>query len=101
RGLLHVVGHDEDRDFVFEVGDEFLDAGGGNGIECRSRLIEQENFRLRRQSARDAHALLLTSRKVECQIIETVSDFVPKRGATQRLLDFLVERGHTPYATFS
>src|SRR5713101_8477664 len=31
-GLLHVVGHDDDREGAAELGDEVLDLGGGDGI---------------------------------------------------------------------
>src|SRR6266850_3883817 len=49
RRLLHVVRHDEDGDALLQVVDQLLDRGGGDGVERRSRLIEQQQFGIRRQ----------------------------------------------------
>src|SRR6267142_4474247 len=68
RGLLHIVGHDQYRDLVLQVGDEFLDAGGGNRIQRGSRFVEEQYFGFGRQCARDAHALLLAAGKIERQL---------------------------------
>src|SRR5438093_13539724 len=44
--LLHVVRHDDDRVAVLELQHQFLDLGGGDGIEGRARLVHEENVRL-------------------------------------------------------
>ena len=45
RRLLHVVGDDGDRVVVRQFVDQFLDLGGGDRIERRAGLIEQDHFR--------------------------------------------------------
>src|SRR5215813_7312198 len=41
-GLLHRVGHDDDRVLLLELVDQLLDLGGGDGIEGGRRLVHQE-----------------------------------------------------------
>src|SRR6266850_1760650 len=56
RGLLHVVRHDEDRHPLLEVVDQHLDRGGGDRVERRGRLVEQQQLRVGGASARRARA---------------------------------------------
>src|SRR6202011_3190357 len=44
-GLLHVVGDDHDRVVVLEFVDQLLNFGGGDRIERRARLVQQNNLR--------------------------------------------------------
>ena len=46
RGLLHIVGHDDDGVIVGQFVDQFLDLGGRNRIERRAGLVQQDHFRL-------------------------------------------------------
>src|SRR6266566_2333025 len=48
RRLLHVVGDDDDRVVVLELVDQLLDLGGGDRIERRARLVEQDYLGLYR-----------------------------------------------------
>src|SRR3989441_2422003 len=59
RRLLHVVRHDQDGDALLEIVDQLLDQGGGDRVERRRRLVEQQQFRIRGKRSRDAQALLL------------------------------------------
>src|SRR5487761_499199 len=47
--LLHVVGHDDDGATVLELENQVFDLGGGDWIERRTRLVEQQDFRIHRQ----------------------------------------------------
>src|SRR5882762_11419844 len=58
-GLLHVVGHDDDRIAVLQLEHELLDLGGGDRIEGRAGLVHQEHVGLDRDRPGDAQALLL------------------------------------------
>src|SRR5262245_45199676 len=46
RRLLHVVGDDHDRVVVLQLVDQLFDARGGDRVERRARLVEQQHFRL-------------------------------------------------------
>src|SRR6516225_2813811 len=65
RRLLHVVGNDGDTVVGFQLGDQLLDALGREWVERRGGLVEQQNFRLDRDRAGNAQALLLPARKAE------------------------------------
>src|SRR5258706_4371371 len=52
-GLLHVVGDDDDGAAILELKDQILDLGGGNGIERRTRLIQQQYLGIYRQPSCD------------------------------------------------
>src|SRR5262249_15221451 len=54
RGLLHVVGHDDDRVIVLQLVHELLDPAVGDRIESRRRLVEQQDLRLDGDAPRDA-----------------------------------------------
>ena len=57
RGLLHVVGHDQDRVLALEFLDQLFDATGGDRIQRGGRFIEKEYAGLERHRAGDAQAL--------------------------------------------
>src|SRR5262245_21678442 len=54
RRLLHVVGDDHDRVVLLELVDQLLDLGGGDRVERRARLVEQDHLWPHRHGARDA-----------------------------------------------
>ena len=91
RGLLHVVGHDRDRVVLLQVLDQLLDAAGGDRVECRGRLVQQQYVGFQRHRARDAQALLLAARQAERALAELVLDLVPQRRLAQCEFD---PRGH-------
>src|SRR5688572_23419163 len=44
RGLLHIVGNDQNGNLILQIGDEFLDAGCSNWVKRRSRFVEQQDL---------------------------------------------------------
>src|SRR3954454_9953271 len=95
RRLLHVVRDQHDRVVVLELGDQFFDARGGDRIERRARLIEQQHFRLDGDAARDAKALLLAAGEAVAALVELRPHLRPEGRARQRPFDALV---HLPLA---
>src|SRR5262245_34936152 len=61
--LLHVVRHDRDRVVVAQLVDQLLDAGGGDRVEGRARLVHQDHLGIHRDRSRDAQPLLLAARE--------------------------------------
>src|SRR6266850_2011101 len=72
RRLLHVVGDDGDGVVLRQFLDQFLDLGGGNRIERRARLVEQDHLGPHRHGARNAKPLLLAAGKAETARVELV-----------------------------
>src|SRR5437899_6960710 len=93
RGLLHVVGDDDDRVVLLELVDQLLDLGGRDGIERRAGLVEQDDLGLDRHGARDTEPLLLAAREAEPVGAELVLHLVPQGGAAQGGLDAGFELG--------
>src|SRR5262249_51959036 len=89
--LLHVVRDNYDRVVALEFVDQLLDLCGGDWVERGTGLIEQDYFRLDCNGARDAQPLLLAARHDEAIGGELVLDFLPKRCATQRCLDTIIQ----------
>src|SRR6476620_616067 len=52
--LLHVVGHDHHGVLVLELVDEVLNGQGGDGVQCRTRLVHEDHLRLHGDGAGDA-----------------------------------------------
>ena len=73
----HVMRDDDDGVILLELVDQLLDLGGGDRIECRARLVEQDHLRLDGDRARNAQPLLLTPGKAQAVGIELVLDLVP------------------------
>ena len=61
--LLHVVGHDDDRVVLAQLGHQLLDAEGRDGIERRRRLVHEDHLRVDRERPGDAQPLLLPARE--------------------------------------
>src|SRR5579883_205378 len=93
RGLLHVVGDDDDRVVLLQLVDQFLDLGGRDRIERRARLVEQDDLGLHRDGAGDAEALLLAARQAETGGRELVLHLVPESGPAQGGFDPRVDLG--------
>src|ERR1700761_402947 len=91
--LLHVMRDDDDRVLVLQFFDQLFDTAGGDRVQCRGRLVEQEDLRPERDTARDAQALLLAAGKPQRVLLELVLDLVPQCCAAQRLLDADVHVG--------
>ncbi len=91
--LLHVVGDDDEGVVVFQAPDEFLDLGGGDGIERAARLVHQDNERFHRDGTGDAKALLLASGEAKRGFLEAVLHLVPEGGRLEAFLDGLGDDG--------
>ena len=91
RRLLHVMGDDGDRITAAQLVDQLLDLGGGDRVERRAGLVHQDHFRIDRDGAGDAQALLLAAGQGRAAFLEAVLDLVPQARALQRFLDDLVE----------
>ena len=61
RGLLHVVGDDDDRVAAAQLVDQFLDLGGGDRVERRAGLVHQDHLGIDGDGAGDAQPLLLAA----------------------------------------
>ncbi len=85
------MGDDQDGHFFLEFRHQFLDAGRGDRVERRGRLVEEDDLGIGCQGAGDAQALLLAAGKVGAEFLEPVADLVPQRGALERGLDAVVE----------
>src|SRR5689334_17816982 len=73
-GLLHVVGHDDDRVLLLELVDQVLDRGGGDRVEGGAGLVHQQDLGLDGDGAGDAEALLLTAGEAHAGLVEAVLD---------------------------
>src|SRR5262245_52859425 len=78
RRLLHIMRDDRDGVVAFELVDQFLDLGGGDRIERRTRLVEQDDLGLDRHRPRNAEALLLPPRQAQPVRPQLVLDLVPE-----------------------
>ena len=90
RRLLHVVRDDDHRVVGLQLLDEVLDAAGGDGVQCRTRLVHEQDIGVGGEGARDAEALLLAARHAQTRFLQPVLDLVPQRRLRQRTLDELV-----------
>jgi hypothetical protein len=92
-GLLHVVCNNGDGVVLLQDVDQLLDLGGGDRVECRAGLVEQDDLRLDGDGAGDAQPLLLAAGEAEAAGVELVLGLVPDGRAAQRVLDADVEIG--------
>src|SRR4029453_14720434 len=95
-GLLHVVGHDHDRELVLDLLHQVLDAGGGDGVERRARLVHEQHVGPGGDGPGDAEPLLLTAGQAVGRVLQPVLHLVPQGGLVQRLLH---EAVHVPPAS--
>src|ERR1700676_592340 len=83
---------DHDGATALELKDEVFDLGGGDGIEGGAGFVEQEYFRIYRESARNTQALLLAGGETVSGLVELVLYLIPQRGAAQAILHLLAQR---------
>src|ERR1700719_2185064 len=93
RGLLHVMRDDGDGVVLRQFLDQFLDLGGRDRVQRRTRLVEQDHLGPHRNGAGDAKPLLLAAGQAQARGVELVLDLVPQRAAAQRLFDAAVHFG--------
>jgi hypothetical protein len=74
---------------LLELGEQLLDLAGGDRVQRRGRLVEQQHLRAQRDRARDAQALLLAAGQAQAAVLQLVLDLVPQRRLAQRQLDAL------------
>src|SRR3954468_16228560 len=79
-GLLHVVSDDDDREAAFEAVHQLLDRAGGDRVEGRGGLVEEQHVGLDRDRTGDAESLLLAAGKPEGAVLEPVFHLVPEGG---------------------
>ena len=82
-GLLHVVGHDDDRVLLAQLRGQVFNLGGGDGVERTRRLVHQKHLRLDGKRPRDTEPLLLAAGEAERIFLEPVLDLVPDGRAAQ------------------
>ena len=89
--LLHVVGHDDDRVAVLELGDEVFDRQRRDRVKGRARLVHQQHFGFDGDGPRDAQPLLLATGKCERRLLQSVLDLGPQVSTGESPLDYGVE----------
>src|SRR5574343_140104 len=97
--LLHVVRHDQDGDALLEFMHQFFDGAGGDRVQGRGRLVEQEQFRIGGQGAGDAQTLLLTAGEVGRQVVQAILHFFPEGATLQGMFNLVVEHALVVFAT--
>src|SRR5215472_8478746 len=83
--LLHVVSYRNDGARLLQLHEQLFDFCRADRIECGAGLVEQENFRVDSQSARDAQPLLLPAGELISGLVKVVLHFIPEGGAAQAL----------------
>ena len=87
RGLLHIVGDDDDRVILLEFVDEILDRQGRDRVQGRAGLIHEDHRGFDRNGAGNAQTLLLAAGQRGTGPAQTVLDLLPQVGAPQGCLD--------------
>src|ERR1035438_2255844 len=90
-GLLHVVRHDDDRDALLQFGHQSFDLQRRDRVQCRRRLVHQEDLGVHSEGARDAESLLLTTGEVGGGDLQAVLHAVPEGRGLERRLGGLVQ----------
>src|SRR6266568_6924210 len=91
RGLLHIVGDNDDGVILLQLKDQILNLRRGQRVERRAGLVHQNDFRLIRDRPRDAESLHLAARKAERAFLETVLRFIPKRRGLEAAFDDFIQ----------
>ena len=87
------MGDDDDGVGLAKLAHELLDPESRHRVECRRRLVHQDDLGIGRQNAGDAEALLLAARKRQTGLAtEVVLDLVPQSCPLEAGLDQTVER---------
>ncbi len=71
--------------------DQLLDRRGGDRVERRARLVEQQHLGLGGERPRDAQPLLLAAGEPHRRALEILADLVVQARAAQRLVDGLLQ----------
>ncbi|EGY02120.1 hypothetical protein AZA_21096 [Nitrospirillum viridazoti Y2] len=91
--LLHIVRDDGDAVVGLQLIHQLLDLGGGDGVQRRGRLVQQQHGRTHGHGAGDAQALLLAAGQRQAALAQLVLDLGPQRGLAQRLFHAHVHIG--------
>ena len=75
--LLHVVGHDNDRDPLDELGEQLFDPLGGARVQRGRGLVHEEHVGFNRECPGDTEPLLLASRQARRRLAQPMSHLVP------------------------
>ena len=91
RGLLHVVGDDDDRVSFFSSAMSSSIWSVRDRVEGRAGLVHEDDLGLDGHRPRDAEPLLLAARERQAGLLELVLDLVPEGRAPEGPLDQLVD----------
>ena len=72
-----------DGELLLQVEDELLNLGSSDWIQSGSRFVHQDNLRLNGDCPGDAQTLLLPAREAQPAGVQTVFDFISKRGLAE------------------
>jgi len=84
-GLLHVVGHDDNRVMFPQIAHQVFDLQGSDWVKRGARLIHQDDFRLDRQRPRDTEALLLAADSANPDFLRLSFHVIPHPPACRKL----------------
>jgi len=87
------VGDDHHAVALAQLPEQFVDEGGGDGVEGRGRFVEEEDVGADGDGAGDAQALLLAAREAEARGVELVFHLGPEGGVAEGGFDSLVHLG--------
>ena len=85
------MGDDDDGVLVFQIGDQILNLGGGDGIQGGGGLVHQQDVGLHRQGPGDAQALLLAAGQAQGGLFQAILHLVPDGRALEGLLHNVVQ----------
>jgi hypothetical protein len=87
------MGNDHNRILFVQLVDQIFDNSGSDWIQCRAGFIHQNHFRIYRNRARDAKALLLSAGQARAGLIEPILDLLPQTRFNQRRFNDLIQCG--------
>ncbi|MPN09027.1 hypothetical protein SDC9_156315 [bioreactor metagenome] len=83
--------HDDHRILCLQLQHQVFNLGGGDGVQRAGRLIHQQHFRLHRQAAGDAQALLLPAGDGHGALFQVVLHLIPEGGLRKRAFNDLIQ----------
>src|SRR6202165_2904613 len=96
RGLLHVVGDDDDRVVLHQLGHQVLDLQRGDRVEGRTWLVHEDDLRAHGHAAGDCESLLLDACERRRGLVEPVADLVPQRRTLEALPHYVLDARRAP-----
>src|SRR3546814_14282685 len=87
------MGEEEDRIVRTKYGDQYREPCGGERIERRARVVDEDDFRRNGNRAGDAQPLLLAARKAGAGFLQAILHLAPQAGLLEACLNDRVEIG--------